>query len=96
MSMFTDPRKALCDNERYAAFLDSEGRVLTGRAATEVITADDDVAGLYSFLKACVKVLHAMGSQFFFINGIEISCGNDNVRIDVITVFDYFSFKIHS
>ena len=35
-----------------------------------------------------------MGSKLFFVYGVKVSCGDDNVRIYVIAVFYNFAVEI--
>ena len=69
--------------------------MLAGRAATKVPAADHDIAGLYLFGKAFVNVDHAVGGQFLGIKGIEVAGGNDDVRIDIVSIGPSFSFVFH-
>ena len=88
--------KALCDYERNAALFNGERRVLTRRTAAEVVARNHDIACLYFVFEVDVDIFHAMGRELFFINRVQIACGNDHVRIDVVAVFDCFSVKFHN
>ena len=69
--------------------------MLTGGAAAEVAGCDDDVAGMHILYKICVNVLHCMGRQLLRVCNIQITCGNDNVGIDIVAVLENLAFCVH-
>ena len=68
--------------------------MLSGGAAAEVLLRYDNVTFFHIFDKILINILHAVGSQFCGIGGIQISCGNDNVGIHVIPEFENCSFCV--
>lgn len=87
-----DAGKGFCDDDGYAGCFDSDGCVFSGGAAAEVSSADHDVACFDFFGKCRVDVDHAVGCEFFWIECVQVSCGDDDIGIDVVAVAPDFSF----
>ena len=87
--------KALGDDHRDACRLDGQRGVLAGGAAAEVPAADHDVAVFHVVDELFVDVLHAVGGQLLGIGGVQVAGWDDDVRIDVIGVFENRTVCIH-
>ena len=87
-----DAGKGFCDDDGYAGCFDSDGCVFSGGAAAEVSSADHDVACFDFFGECRVDVDHAVGCEFFWIECVQVSCGDDDIGIDVVAVAPDFSF----
>ena len=61
------------------------------RTASEVLICYDNIARFYLFHKILVNVLHAVCRQFLRIRRIQITCRNDDIRIDIVSVFKYMT-----
>ena len=78
-----------------AGRLDRDRRVFAGGAAAKVYPGDHDVARMNLVHKLLVNILHTVGGQFFRVLGSQIAGGDDDVRIDVVSVFVYRSLCVH-
>ena len=65
------------------------------RAAPEVIFRDHDIAFLHFVDKISVEIFHAVFGKLLGARRVEITCGNDNVGIDVAAVFVNASLHRH-
>ena len=90
-----DAGKALGNDHRDAGGLDAQRCVLTGGAAAEVGPGHDDVAGLDGGSEIRVDVLHCVGGQLLRVCDIQLTCGDDNVGIDIIAVLENLAFCVH-
>ena len=90
-----DTRKAFCDNKRDTALLNRNRCVLALRAAAEIITCDHYIAFLNTVYEGFVQILHAVRCELFFVDGIKVTRGNDNVGINIIAVFYNFTSEVH-
>lgn len=88
-----DASKRLGDHDGYAAALDRDRRVLTRRAAAEILACDDDVALFDLLVKIGVGVFHAMLGELFGVEGRQIGRRHDDVGVDVVAEFENFSLK---
>lgn len=88
-------RKGIGDDQAHAARLDGDGRVLAGGAAAEVVLRHDDIALPYLFYEIGIDIFHAVSGKLAFGRGVQVSCGNDDVRIDVALIFEYVTFYVH-
>ena len=66
--------------------------MLTRGAAAEILCGYDNVAFLYVVYEIRININHAVFCQLLAAGYVQISCGDDNVCIDVIPVFKDFSF----
>ena len=70
--------------------------VLTGRAAAEVPARHNDVALFDLLYERLVNILHAVERKLLCVRGVEVTCGNDNIRIDVIGIFENLALCVHA
>ena len=82
-----DTREAFGDDTANAAGLKYLRRVLTGGATAEVLASDHDVAGTKLLQEVLVDVLHRVGRQLLLILNREISCRDDDIRVDIVAIF---------
>jgi hypothetical protein len=78
-----------------ARSLNGDRRVLTGRTAAEILASHHNFAGLYLPDKIGVYVLHAVSRQLRMGRCIEITCGNDDVGVNIVAVFMNSALCLH-
>src|SRR5699024_9254580 len=66
-----------------------------GRTAAKVCVRHDDSSLFHFFDKILVDIFHAVRRQLRRIRRIEITSRNDNVRIHVVSIFEYCSIRFH-
>ena len=90
-----DTRERGRDNAGNAVLTENKRCVLTGGAAAEVAGRDNDVARVHILDEIRVDVLHCVGGQLLRVCDIQITCGDDNVGIDIIAVLENLAFCVH-
>ena len=55
----------------------------------EVLVGYHDIPDLYIIYKILVDILHAVCCKLLRIRRIQISCGNDYICIDIVSIFKY-------
>ncbi len=90
------PRERVGDYKHDPRSLDRDGCVFAGRTAAEIILRNDHVSRFYFFYKFRVDIFHAVSGEFFLAARVEIARRNDHVGIDVVSVFVYSAFPVHS
>ena len=94
-SSVEDTRERGRDNAGNAVLTENKRCVLTGGAAAEVAGRDNDVARVHILDEIRVDVLHCVGGQLLRVCDIQITCGDDNVGIDIIAVLENLAFCVH-
>ncbi len=61
--------------------------MLAARSASEVPSADHDIAGFYIFYKFRIDIFHAVGCKFLSIRRIQVTGRNDDIGIDIVRIF---------
>ena len=79
----------------HAILIQRAGAAGKTHAGQPVVLGYDDVAGMHILYKIRVDVLHCVGGQLLGVRNIQITCGNDNVGIDVIAVLENLAFCVH-
>ena len=69
--------------------------MLPAGAAAEVLAPHHDVARLHPGDEGLVNVLHAVVRQLPGILGVQVAGGDDDVGVDVVTVFEYRTSCFH-
>ena len=87
--------KCFRDNAAYARRLQAEGCVLSGRAAAEILIGDNHVTRLHFLCEVRINIYHCMACQFLCVKRIQISCRDDHICINIITVFKNMAFCSH-
>ena len=64
--------------------------MLARATAAEIFARYDDVARGDFFTKLGICVLHDMSGQDFFVGGVEIARGYDDVGVDIVAEFPDF------
>ena len=88
-------RETRRDDNGNSRRLDCNRSMFTTGAATEIFSADHDVACFDVRRKSLVDVNHAVLSQFSGIKRVQIARGNYNVGVDVVAVTPNFAFNLH-
>ena len=53
----------------------------------EILIGNDNIAGFHILYKIFINIFHAVRCKFLWIRGIQISCRNNYVCINVVTIF---------
>ena len=69
--------------------------MLTRRATTEVLAAHHDIAFLHVRGEALIDIHHAMLRKLFGLERIQITRGDNHIRIDIIAIAPDFTFILH-
>ena len=69
--------------------------MFSGRTAAEVFAGNHNITRLYPLGKGGVEVFHAVRSEFLFVDGVQVSCRNDDIGVNIVAVLDDSSFEFH-
>ena len=87
-----NPRKAGRNDHRNPRSLNGYRRMLTGGTAAKVAAAHHDIPFLHITRKTLINIHHAVAGQFLGVKSIQVSCGDNDVRINIIPITPNFSF----
>jgi len=78
-----DPGKAFGNDARNSRHFQDKRRMFSRGSATEVLSSDQNVSRLYLLDEFRSLVLQGMFSQLYRVDEIEVSGGNDRIRINI-------------
>ena len=91
-----DARKACRNHDGNTRCRNGNWGMLTRGTAAEILSADHDVAPLHTARERRVDVLHAVRCERLRLERIEIACGDDDIRVNVIAVAPNLSLEHHA
>ncbi len=82
-----DSCKRLGDDARNTCSFDGDRCVLSRAAAAKVASGDDDITFLHLLYKLSIEIFETVRGEQFFGECSAIPCRDDDVGVDVVTVF---------